>query len=62
MPTTVERYDAGGCALAEFRTPIGPDHVGGGLLRQSGRGIELQRALMNFLLTHRLGGSRQACR
>ncbi|WP_433661632.1 extracellular catalytic domain type 1 short-chain-length polyhydroxyalkanoate depolymerase [Nocardia sp. CA-128927] len=61
VPTTVERYDAGSCALAEFRTPIGPDHIGGGLLMQSERGIELQRALMNFLLAHRLGGPHQAC-
>ncbi|MFD6159193.1 alpha/beta hydrolase family esterase [Nocardia sp. NPDC060256] len=61
VPTTVERYDAGSCALAEFRTPIGPDHIAGGLLMQSERGIGLQRDMMNFLLAHRLGGSRQAC-
>ncbi|MFG1794521.1 alpha/beta hydrolase family esterase [Nocardia sp. NPDC049149] len=61
VPTTVERYDVGGCALAEFRTPIGPDHLGGGLLMQSAQGIDLQRAMMNFLLAHRLGGARQAC-
>lgn len=61
VPTTVERYDAGGCVLAEFRTPIGPDHIGGGLLMQSVRGVELQHDLMNFLLAHRLGAPRQAC-
>ncbi|KAA8886572.1 PHB depolymerase family esterase [Nocardia colli] len=61
VPTTVERYAAGSCVLAEFRTPIGPDHIGGGLLMQSGRGVELQHDLMNFLLAHRLGASWQAC-
>ncbi|MFI9406352.1 alpha/beta hydrolase family esterase [Nocardia sp. NPDC052316] len=61
VPTTIERYDVGGCVLAEFRTPLGPDHIGGGLLLQSERGLGLQRELMNFLLAHRLGGPRQAC-
>ncbi|MFE9582014.1 alpha/beta hydrolase family esterase [Nocardia sp. NPDC006044] len=61
VPTTVERYAAGGCVLAEFRTPIGPDHIGGGLLMQSARGVALQHDLMNFLLAHRLGAPREAC-
>ncbi|MFC9436422.1 alpha/beta hydrolase family esterase [Nocardia sp. NPDC057030] len=61
VPTTVERYAAGNCVLAEFRTPIGPDHIGGGLLMQSARGVALQHDLMNFLLAHRLGAPRQAC-
>ncbi|WP_052280182.1 extracellular catalytic domain type 1 short-chain-length polyhydroxyalkanoate depolymerase [Nocardia vulneris] len=61
VPTTIERYAAGDCLLAEFRTPIGPDHIGGGLLMQSASGLDLQRQLMGFLLAHRLGGPRQAC-
>lgn len=61
VPTTIERYVAGECLLAEFHTPIGPDHIGGGLLMQSSSGLDLQRSLMSFLLAHRLGGPRQAC-
>ncbi|PXX66702.1 poly(hydroxyalkanoate) depolymerase family esterase [Nocardia tenerifensis] len=61
VPTTVERYDTGSCALAEFHTPLGPDHIGGGLLMQSARGFALQHTMMNFLLAHRIGGPRQAC-
>lgn len=61
VPATIEHYTETGCELAQFVTPIGPDHIGGGLLMQSPAGLTLQRRMMDFLLTHRLTGPRQVC-
>ncbi|MFI9506208.1 alpha/beta hydrolase family esterase [Nocardia sp. NPDC052566] len=54
VPTTVEHYRTATRELAQFHTPIGPDHIGGGLLMQSRHGLPLQRAMMNFLLAHHI--------
>ncbi|MEV0297277.1 PHB depolymerase family esterase [Nocardia sp. NPDC050710] len=61
VPSTIEHYTGSGCELAQFVTPIGPDHIGGGQLMQSPSGLALQRRMMDFLLTHRLTDPRQAC-
>ncbi|MBF6229560.1 PHB depolymerase family esterase [Nocardia abscessus] len=61
VPATIEHYSNQGCELAQFLTPIGPDHIGGGLLMQSTNGLALQRRMMDFLLAHRLPGPQRAC-
>ncbi|MGK8507226.1 hypothetical protein ACRS5S_03935 [Nocardia asiatica] len=61
VPATIEHYSNQGCELAQFLTPIGPDHIGGGLLMQSTDGLALQRRMMDFLLAHRLPGPQRAC-
>ncbi|MGS2810469.1 hypothetical protein [Nocardia sp. MW-W600-9] len=61
VPATIEHYSLHGCELAQFVTPIGPDHIGGGLLMQSSNGLALQRRMMDFLLAHRLTGPQRAC-
>ncbi len=61
VPATIEHYSSQGCELAQFVTPIGPDHIGGGLLMQSTSGLALQRRMMEFLLAHRLSSLEGAC-
>jgi hypothetical protein len=60
VPTTVEHYGPASCELAQFvTTPL--EHLATGFLVSEDAGLELQRAMMRFLLAHRLGGPRQAC-
>ncbi|MEV0339456.1 PHB depolymerase family esterase [Nocardia sp. NPDC050713] len=61
VPATIEHYIESDCELAQFVTPLGPDHIGGGLLMQSPSGLTLQRRMMNFLMAHRLTGPQKAC-
>ncbi|WP_162272756.1 alpha/beta hydrolase family esterase [Nocardia lijiangensis] len=61
VPATIEHYSNQDCELAQFVTPIGPDHIGGGLLMQSTAGLALQRRMMDFLLAHRLTAPHRAC-
>jgi poly(hydroxyalkanoate) depolymerase family esterase len=54
VPMTVEHYVAGGCELAQFITsPL--EHLANGYLISEDAGLDLQRAMMSFLLAHRLG-------
>lgn len=60
LPTTVEHYAPGACELAQLVTsPL--EHLATGYLVSEDAGLELQRAMMRFLLAHRLGGPGHAC-
>ncbi|MBF6215285.1 PHB depolymerase family esterase [Nocardia puris] len=61
VPTTVEHYRVGDCEIARFLTPVGPDHIAGGLMMQSEWGLPMQREMMDFLLSHRLAPGHTAC-
>ena len=60
LPATVEHYTRGDCELAQFVTTP-HEHLANGFLVSEDQGLELQRAMMQFLLAHRLGSPGQGC-
>jgi poly(hydroxyalkanoate) depolymerase family esterase len=56
----VEHYTHRGCELAQFVTSL-YEHLINGYLISTDSGLGLQRLMMDFLLTHRLGAVHQAC-
>jgi poly(hydroxyalkanoate) depolymerase family esterase len=54
LPTVVEHYVKGGCELAQFVSSP-HEHLVNGYFISEDAGLELQRAMMRFLLSHRLG-------
>jgi poly(hydroxyalkanoate) depolymerase family esterase len=60
LPVVIEHYRAGGCELAQFLTsPY--EHLINGALFYYDQGLALQRLMMDFLLSHRLGGPHHGC-
>lgn len=60
LPLTIEHYVSGGCEVAQLLTsPY--EHLLNGALFYFDPGIELQRLMMDFLLSKRLGGPRVGC-
>ncbi|MFE9579720.1 alpha/beta hydrolase family esterase [Nocardia sp. NPDC006044] len=62
IPLTVEHYASPrGCELARFTLPVLAEHaIGAGFVQQE-HGLEIQRDLMRFLLSHRMPPPHQTC-
>lgn len=60
LPLTIEHYVSNGCEVGQFLTsPY--EHLLNGALFYFDFGIELQRLMMDFLLSKRLGGPQVGC-
>lgn len=60
LPLTIEHYMSRGCEVGQFLTsPY--EHLLNGALFYFDPGLELQRLMMDFLLSKRLGGPRVGC-
>jgi poly(hydroxyalkanoate) depolymerase family esterase len=60
VPVTVERYVEEGCELARF-TSSPHEHLVNGYLISEDVGLELQRDMMDFLLTHTMSAPGAGC-